>query len=124
MRSRDSAPSSLPATWGITAERRLPLLKGGKPHYARLRQMMSDETIGFRERLSYGLGDMACAMVAFSYLSFLMYFYTDIAYLPVAVVGTMMFIVRAWDAVWDIMMGNIVDRTHTRSGRARPYVLW
>lgn len=53
-----------------------------------------------------------------------MYFYTDVFGIPPAVVGTMFLITRIWDAVNDPLMGMIADRTNTRWGKFRPYMLW
>lgn len=53
-----------------------------------------------------------------------MIFYTDVFGLPAAVVGTMFLITRVWDSVSDPLMGLIADRTNTRHGKFRPYILW
>ena len=55
---------------------------------------------------------------------FLLYYYTDIALLPVAALGTLMLVSRVLDAVIDPLVGIAVDRTQTRWGRARPYLLF
>lgn len=53
-----------------------------------------------------------------------MIFYTDVFGLPATVVGTMFLITRVWDSVSDPLMGLIADRTNTRHGKFRPYILW
>lgn len=75
------------------------------------------------EKWSYGIGDLASGMVMFTAISTLMFFYTEMAGLPAALVGTLLFAARAWDAVWDVLVGVMVDRTRTRFGQARPYIL-
>lgn len=58
----------------------------------------------------------------FSY--YLPFFYSNIFGLSLADAGVLMLVTRIWDAVSDPMMGVIVDRTHTRWGKYRPYLLW
>lgn len=56
--------------------------------------------------------------------SFLTYFYTDVAGIAAGAVGTLMLFVRLWDGVSDIGMGILVDRTNSKHGKARPYLIW
>lgn len=77
-----------------------------------------------KEKISYGMGDLACNTMFTAVSSFLMFFYTDIAGIGLAAVGTIMLIARIVDAITDPMMGMIVDKTNTKWGRGRPYVLW
>ena len=55
---------------------------------------------------------------------FLLYYYTDVFGISAAAVGTMFFVSKLWDAFNDPMMGAIADRTNTRWGKFRPYLLW
>ena len=80
--------------------------------------------ITMKEKISYGIGDLACNTLFTVISSYLMFFYTDIAGIGLAAVGTIMLVSRVVDAVTDPLMGNIVDRTNTKWGKARPYVLW
>lgn len=82
------------------------------------------EKISRKEKVSYGMGDLACNTVFTVVSSYLMFFYTDIAGIGLAAVGTIMMIARIVDAVTDPMMGIIIDKTNTKWGKARPYVLW
>ncbi|AGB29446.1 glycoside/pentoside/hexuronide transporter [Prevotella dentalis DSM 3688] len=77
-----------------------------------------------KEKIGYGMGDMASSMFwkVFSY--YLPIFYSDIFGLTLAQTASLMFVTRVWDAVSDPMMGVIADRTETRWGKYRPYLLW
>jgi sugar (glycoside-pentoside-hexuronide) transporter len=77
-----------------------------------------------REVISYGLGDISSSFSWNAASAFALYFYTDIALLPVAALGTLFFISRIIDAVFDIGIGLGVDRTRSRWGKARPYLLF
>jgi glucuronide carrier protein len=74
--------------------------------------------------LGYGAGD-AANNLAFSMTSmFLLIYYTDVVGLSAAAVGTMFLIVRFWDAFADVFAGRVVDRTQTRWGKFRPFLLF
>ncbi|HDQ44134.1 MAG TPA: MFS transporter [bacterium] len=77
-----------------------------------------------REKIGYGLGDTASNLYWQMFVNFLMFFYTDIFGIPAAAVGTMLVVSRFWDALNDPLMGIIADRTKTRWGRFRPYLIW
>ncbi len=77
-----------------------------------------------KEKIAYGLGDTASNIVFQTVMMFLLLFYTDVVGLSPAVVGTMFLAVRIIDAVTDPLMGAITDRTQSRWGRFRPYLLW
>ena len=80
--------------------------------------------IKLKEKIGYGFGDMASSMFWKLFGSYLMIFYTDVFGLPAAVVGTMFLITRVWDSAFDPIVGIIADRTHSRWGKFRPYLLW
>ena len=80
--------------------------------------------ISLLEKISYGCGDFASSMFWKLFSMYLLFFYTDIFGLPAAAVGTMFLITRIWDAINDPMMGAIADRTNTRWGKFRPYLLF
>ena len=81
-------------------------------------------TITLREKLSYGCGDFASSMFWKLFSMFLLFFYTDVFGLPAAVVGTMFLITRIWDALIDPMIGAVADRTTSRWGKFRPFLLY
>lgn len=75
------------------------------------------------KRIGYGFGDFGCNLVFSTMASYLMFFYTDIFGIEAAVVGTMMLSTRLLDALTDVLMGLLVDRTNTRWGSGRPYFI-
>ena len=77
-----------------------------------------------REKIGYGFGDMASSMFwkVFSY--YLPFFYANVFGLSLIDTGVLLLVTRIWDAVSDPMMGAVADRTKTRWGKYRPYLLW
>jgi sugar (glycoside-pentoside-hexuronide) transporter len=82
------------------------------------------ERLSVREKLGYGLGDTAANFVFQTLFILQLAFYTDVFGISAAAAGTLFLIVRGWDAVFDPIMGIIADRTNTRWGKFRPWVLW
>lgn len=80
--------------------------------------------LSLREKFGYGLGDMASNIVYQAVINVLMYFYTDVYGIEAAAAGTLMIAVRFFDAITDPIMGAVADRTRTRWGRYRPWMLW
>lgn len=80
--------------------------------------------LSFKEKLGYGLGDMASNFYLGFFGLFLLYYYTDIYGIAPAAVGLMMLISKIVDAVSDPGMGLIADRTESKRGKYRPYLLW
>jgi glycoside/pentoside/hexuronide:cation symporter, GPH family len=76
------------------------------------------------EKLGYGLGDTASHFVWDMVGFWILIFYTDTFGIPAAAAGTIMLIARIWDMASDPLMGVISDRTRTRWGKFRPYILW
>ena len=74
--------------------------------------------------IGYGLGDFAMNLAFSMGTSFLLYYFTDVAGLTAAAVGTMFLVVRLWDAFTDLFAGRMVDKTMTRWGKFRPFILW
>ena len=83
-----------------------------------------DENISIKEKIGFSLGDTASNLVWQTLMIFQLYFYTDIFGLPAAVVGTMFLITKIWDSINDPIMGIISDRTNTKWGKFRPFLLW
>ena len=80
--------------------------------------------LSFLEKLGYGLGDTASNFVFHPINLFLVYYYTDVFGLPPGAVSVLFLVVRILDTINDPFMGAIADRTRTRWGKYRPYLLW
>lgn len=80
--------------------------------------------VSLREKIGYGFGDMASSMFwkVFSY--YLPFFYANVFGISLIDTGVLLLVTRIWDAVSDPMMGIVADRTKTRWGKYRPYLLW
>ena len=76
------------------------------------------------ERIGYALGDTASNLFFQTFIIFLPIFYTAIFGISAAAISTMFLITRIWDAVNDPIMGMIADRTDTKWGKFRPFILW
>jgi GPH family glycoside/pentoside/hexuronide:cation symporter len=81
-------------------------------------------SLSVREKLSYGLGDTASHFVWDLVGFWILIFYTDTFGISAAAAGTIMLVARIWDMVSDPLMGLIADRTTSRWGKFRPYLLW
>lgn len=77
-----------------------------------------------REKLSYGSGDFACAMYWQTFMVYLTFYYTDVYGLSALEAGTLLGVSRAFDAVFDPLVGVLADRTRSRWGKFRPWLLW
>ena len=75
------------------------------------------------ERFSYGCGDFGCNIIYTAMSAFLLYYYTDYAGVSAFAVGVIMMVSRIFDGVSDIIMGVIVDRTKSKYGKARSWIL-
>lgn len=85
--------------------------------------MNQNGKLKFTEKLAFGLGELpgtANSILA----AFLTMFYTDSIGMAAAAVGTMFFISKIFDGITDLIAGNIIDRTKTKWGKARPWLLW
>src|SRR4051795_4490245 len=74
--------------------------------------------------VGYGAGDLANNLAFALGTTFLLLYYTDVVGIAAASVGTMFLVVRLWDAFADLFAGRIVDRTMTRWGKFRPFILF
>jgi Na+/melibiose symporter-like transporter len=80
--------------------------------------------LSFVEKAGYSLGDGAANFVFMTMILFQLNFYTDTLGIAAAFAGSLLLLGRFWDAFFDPMMGVIADRTNTRWGKFRPWVLW
>ena len=80
--------------------------------------------VPFISKLAYGMGDVGCNFSWMFVSNFLMIFYTDVFGIGMSAVATLMLVSRVWDAVNDPIIGTFTDKTHTRWGRFRPWLLF
>ena len=74
--------------------------------------------------IGYGLGEVGCQMSWYMINNYLNIFYTDIVGLTGAAISAIVLIARIWDAINDPMMGQIADKTNSRWGKFRPYLMF
>jgi len=82
------------------------------------------QKLSFKEKISYGFGDLASVLYWQTFMLYFTYFYTDVFLIPAGAAATMFLVSRIWDGVNDPLMGVLADRTKTRWGKFRPYLLW
>ncbi|HSJ37695.1 MAG TPA: glycoside-pentoside-hexuronide (GPH):cation symporter [Planococcus sp. (in: firmicutes)] len=82
------------------------------------------EVPSHKEMVSYGMGFFGVILVWTLVGTFLTFYYTDVAGISAGVVGTLMLAARLLDGVTDLGMGTLVDRTRSKHGKARPWILW
>jgi len=85
---------------------------------------MNREKLSVVEKVGYSLGDLAANLIFQTLLTFLAFFYTDVYKIPAAQASTIIFIGGMVGALFTPVMGMIADRTHTRWGKFRPWLLW
>jgi len=82
------------------------------------------QKLSIKEKVGYSLGDTASNLFFLTFLIFMPKFYTDVFGLTASAVALMFLITKIWDAVNDPIMGILADRTDTKMGKYRPYILW
>lgn len=87
-------------------------------------QLPDGYVVPLKEKMSFGIAGMGQNAIYNMMLTYLMFFYTDVMGMSAAVIGTIFLSARVWDGVNDPIMGYIVDRTNTRWGKFRPYMLF
>ena len=80
--------------------------------------------LSWREKISYGVADMGFNFYWANIATFLMIFYTDVFGISPAAAGSMLFAIKIINAFTDPMLGAAADRTTTRFGKFRPYLIW
>lgn len=84
----------------------------------------TNDRVGFIEKVGYGFGDTASNFYFQMFMIYLTFFYTDVFGISPAAVGTMFAVTRIWDTFNDPIMGIIADRTNSKWGKFRPYLIW
>ena len=82
------------------------------------------QKLRLKEKIGYGFGDLASVLFWQTIMVYLLFFYTDIFGLTAAAAGIMFFVSRILDAFFDVVIGMTADRTKSRWGKFRPYILW
>lgn len=80
--------------------------------------------LSWREKISYGFADMGFNFFWMNIATFLMFFYTDVFGITAAAAGSMLFVIKFVNAFTDPLIGALADRTQTRFGKFRPYLVW
>ncbi|MFO1370011.1 MAG: MFS transporter [Marinagarivorans sp.] len=87
-------------------------------------QPASSQQVSWREKISYGLGDTGFNFYWSGISTFLLFFYTDVFGITAAAAGFMMTTIKLINAFTDPLIGALADRTSTRHGKFRPYLVW
>lgn len=89
------------------------------------RMASTEQSLSIREKVGYSLGDLAANLIFQTLITYLAFFYTDVYRLPAATAATIIFVVGLLGAfVFTPMIGVLADRTATRWGKFRPWILW
>ena len=89
-----------------------------------LDDLLDRKYLGKKDYIWFSLTQFACSAITGLAQGYLLFFYTSIMNIPLTYVGTMFLIAKIWDGVNDPIMGVIVDKTRSKMGKMRPYLLW
>lgn len=84
----------------------------------------SGEKLKFREKISYSVGDIGANLVFAPVSSFILFYFTDTVGIGAAIAGTLLLFGRILDGTLDLIIGTLIDKTSTRWGKARPWILF
>jgi GPH family glycoside/pentoside/hexuronide:cation symporter len=87
-------------------------------------KVIVNKKLTWREKISYGVADMGFNFYWTNVATFLLIFYTDTFGISAAAAASMMFTIKIINAFTDPMIGAVADRTNTRWGKFRPYLIW
>ncbi len=82
------------------------------------------DTLRFKEKMAYGCGDFASCMYWRTFMAYLPFFYTDVFGISAAALASMLLFSRVWDGINDPIIGMCADRTESRWGKFRPYIIY
>lgn len=82
-----------------------------------------DAKLGIVERSAYMAGNIGTALINSVVAAYIMFYYTDVMYLNAGIIGTILLISRIFDGITDIVMGALVDHTHSKHGKGRAWIL-
>nr|MBX2873604.1 glycoside-pentoside-hexuronide (GPH):cation symporter [Saprospiraceae bacterium] len=82
------------------------------------------QKLSIREKVGYALGDLSANLIFQTLMTFLAFFYTDVYQIPAGTAATIIFLGGFVGAFFNVIMGFIADRTKTRWGKFRPWILW
>lgn len=85
--------------------------------------MNSNAKLSMVERIGYGIGDYSANLIYASISAFLLLYYTNVVGASATMAASVIAISKIFDGISDLVMGVIVDRTHSRFGKARPWIL-
>ena len=89
-----------------------------------LDDLLDRKYLGKKDYIWFSLTQFACSAITGLAQGYLLFFYTSIMNIELTYVGTMFLIAKIWDGVNDPIMGVIVDKTRSKMGKMRPYLLW
>ncbi|MDU5949211.1 MAG: MFS transporter, partial [Paenibacillus macerans] len=84
----------------------------------------SNQKLSLLEKVSYGLGDTASNLIYAVVTTYLTFYFTDVYGIGAAAVGTLLLVARLVDMLDSPIFGIFIDKTHTRWGKSRPWILW
>lgn len=82
------------------------------------------QKIGVFEKIAYGGGDLASNLILVLAMTYVTFFYTDALGLNPGIIGSILMVSRLFDGISDVLMGYVMDKTRSRHGKARPWILW
>ena len=90
----------------------------------RILAQADENKLPLSEKLTFGFGNLAANLMLTTASSFITYYYTDVVGLSAVIVGNILLWARLFDGASDLAMGAIVDKTRSKHGKARPWILW
>lgn len=82
-----------------------------------------NQKLSLKEIISYALGNTGYVVIYMIFSGYLTMYYTDFAGIDAAAIGSMMLLARIFDGVSDLFVGHLIDKTNTRWGKARPWIM-